>query len=222
MNDLVLKIFKSIENEQYVIIKYSSIENMIKDGADIDLLSENIERIIDCVIMGCKQWVSLSKNQINFKRLSNLHAHIDFVQEEKLKLRLDLYQDFPKLGKIILRKSFRDFFLKTRIEKTYNNRFKFYVPNKIYESIIRYVEYVELFDKRNDKIKHLDFILNNNRNPKELIESLHFFVKFPPPIIPKKRRFSKSDLNELIVKFKETPLKKIIPKTIKYLKNAFS
>jgi hypothetical protein len=220
MNDIAPKIFRSIEKELYVIIKYSTIENMTKDGCDIDLLCENIDDIIDLVILNCKEWSNSKNNQIDFKRINSLHAHIDFIQRGKLKFRLDLYQDFPKLNKIILRNSFRDFFLKTRLEKNYKDQFKFYTPNKVYESIIRYIEYVELFDKRNDKIKHLDYILNNNQDKKAFSENLHFFIKFPPPSISKKRKFNIKDFNELIEKIKQTPFKKIIPKTIKFIKNA--
>ena len=52
-----------------------------------------------------------------------------------------------------------------------------YYPALVDEIIIRYLEYIENYQLRPDKIKHLDYIVEklDEKNKKEFLEKLHIY-----------------------------------------------
>lgn len=220
MNDLTSNIFRSIETEDYVVLKLNSSNDTKEIVPEFDLLCNKIQIIKERIILAANYWIN-EKKIVKFKHDSPLHLYIDFFDNENLILRLDIYEDFPILKNIILRNSFKDVVLKTRTRIELEG-VALYTPKIEYDHLIRYVEYVELFDKRNDKIKHLEYLEKSISNPQDFFNALHFFVKFPAPRTPNKRKINKDDIKDLIEKIKQTPIKQIVPKGIKFLKNVFT
>jgi hypothetical protein len=74
-----------------------------------------------------------------------------------------------------------------------NEDLKVYIPCLIDELIIRYIEYIEWYAQRPDKIKHIDYILNYIEDlsiKNKFLNKLHYYTKIEriyknqPKIIP--------------------------------------
>jgi hypothetical protein len=54
--------------------------------------------------------------------------------------------------------------------------------SKIDDLILRYIEYIEWYEIRPDKIKHLEFIaehLTSDEEQKKMLDKLHYYTAFP-------------------------------------------
>ena len=94
---------------------------------------------------------------------------IDFIENKELIFRLDIYQTLGNYNKIILKDSLKDVILETK-EILNLESYKINVPKKIYDNILRYIEYIEYFDIRQDKVKHLNYLEKNIENEAFFIE----------------------------------------------------
>ncbi len=106
------------------------------------------------------------------------HIHLDLIRENKLWIRLDLIDELDFYTQFSIQNALK-FKLFLEREKIYVNEHEIYVPSHEHELLIRYFEYLEWFERRPDKVKHLDFILANS-SPEQrakLIENAHRFIR---------------------------------------------
>ena len=215
MKEIIEIIFNSLENENYVVIKHNNF-SYEERGYDIDILCESIPTIRDKIIRSSSSWLnrdrSIKANYENDERLV-----IDFLEYKELIIRLDIYQNLGNYKKIILKNSLKDVILETK-EILDIESYSINVPKKIYDNILRYVEYIEYFDIRPDKVKHLNYLEKNIENEALFYKTLHYFIKVPTPQPSVKRRLSKTDIRIIFKKIKQTPINELIPKIIKYFK----
>ena len=68
---------------------------------------------------------------------------------------------------------------KKLLRKREGRPYPIYVPSEIDELVMRYIEYIELFEQRPDKIKHYDFILSRISSDKSrlyFLDKLHSYI----------------------------------------------
>lgn len=211
MNRIKLsKIFENLNHTEYVIIKYPENLDKYDRGSDLDILCRNLNEATELIIKGVTKQISETEKI----KVTNIHGHrhIDVTRNNKIEIRFDLCSKLPLYNEVKLKESYFEAIIERRIFYTPNNSdHSFYVPSLIDESIMRYIEYNEYFSKRPDKIKHIDYILNNlsDKNKKEMLNRLHYFLAFQPPVVENKRL-------RLISRIKENFL--LIKKVFSYFK----
>ena len=81
------------------------------------------------------------------------------------------------------------------------------VPEKTLELVFRYVEYLELYGDRPDKIKHLKYIENLiSKDPQlqeKFFQAFHHFIEIPKKVPEKKIFKLKRELEYPLSKFRE-------------------
>jgi len=139
--------------DNYVIIKKPEYFPNYYDFSDLDIIikKEDISKIINII-----------RNElINYNGFfkiidTNGHLQIDYYEKDhkKLNFKFDFLYDLSiAYKKIKFKDNFIDIILENK-EKDDN----IYVPFIEHELIIRWIEYKEYIDVRQDKIKHLNYI----------------------------------------------------------------
>jgi len=171
--------FSKLEKENYTIVKLSDNFPNYFNGDDLDIFCENIDSFSQKILTIGNKYIKKNNCEVRIRQKNDTHYHIDFIFDKKLDLRFDLYNKLPSYKNLKLKNNLFGTILKNKTKKQQDNYF-IYVPSSNEEMILRYVEFLEWFDKRPDKIKHLNFILDNTSNPitkeKFLIE-LHNYIK---------------------------------------------
>lgn len=178
--------FYNLKDMNYVIIKYDTSFPNYYSGSDIDIFCYNKNEFAKQVLNYGNKYLNRGF-EIKVKNLSNNHTFIDFFQNNELDFRFDLYDSFPNYKKIKIKK----YYLYSVIEnafsiiKKYNGiEYYIFIPSDIDNILLRYIEYIEWYELRPDKIKHLDYILDKlskNSLSIKFIDKLHLYVEFPEP-----------------------------------------
>ena len=98
---------------------------------------------------------------------------------------VDLIGNMPDYKNIKIKPSFFDVVIENAVYKEFDG-FNIKVPQIGDECILRYMEYIEYFDKRPDKIKHTDYInrlvekglINNNI----FFDRLYYYTQIPEQV----------------------------------------
>ncbi len=155
--EIVANIFINISNKEYVVLRFLNINN-IKPGNDIDILCKNAESIAESILS------ILKKNIIHTYHISTTkkkNVHIDIMKDKSIYLRFDLIESFKHYKKISVTDGYVNEVIKRRIKSNHNiNNLKFVIfcPQEEDELALRYLEYIENYDKRVEKSKHYKYI----------------------------------------------------------------
>jgi len=177
------KLFSELECEKYVIIKLTDFPNYYC-GSDIDIFCYNIDEIAREIIYVGKQYLE-DGFEIVAKDANASHKYIDFIFDNKIEFRFDLYGELPVYKKVCIQKKYFTHIIENSVPVTINSKYgqyKIYVPSKIDELILRYIEYNEWYEIRPDKIKHLDYIMNAIADDSDnviFLDKLHQFTALP-------------------------------------------
>lgn len=173
----VQKFFKNAK-EQYCIIKLSDDFPNYCTYSDIDVFCYDIKAFSREIFDFAESYIN-NGWEIKTSSISDEHIQIDFYEKgaKRLDFRFDLHSALPKFSKVQINEG-----LFTRIiENAQKNDFGVFIPCRVDDFIIRYLEFVEYYDIRADKIKHADYILKNiTEDEKELFfKKLHYYTKLP-------------------------------------------
>jgi len=142
--------------EEYCILKIPTCFPNYVSYSDLDILCINRDQIIEYTLnflSGCRDvGVTVSYPE------SGMHAHVDvyrgpYTPGKSLDFKFDFIDSFSLYKKNIVSECFAKLVLDNRV--LVNGVF---VPSVPYEMVIRMLEYLEYFDKRPDKIKHLKWV----------------------------------------------------------------
>jgi len=166
----------------YVIVKYDkSFPNYYK-GSDIDLFCYNKKELTK-QILNCGNKYINKGFEIKVKEPNDNHIFIDFYEENELYFRFDIYDSFPDYKKINIKKYYIYSVIENSISivKKYNGlEYPVFLPSDIDDLLLRYIEYIEWYELRPDKIKHLDYILNKLSDEslkKKFLDKLHLYTR---------------------------------------------
>jgi hypothetical protein len=163
--------------DEYVLLKKWPEFPSFALGSDVDLLvidrftaSEKIQKYLLEILDGNESFLRVTEGRY--------HIHLDLIRENKLWIRLDLFDGLDFYTQFSVQSA-----LKTKLflerERIDVDGQAIYIPSPEHELLIRYYEYLEWFERRPDKIKHLDFILANSTpdQQEKLIANAHRFIR---------------------------------------------
>lgn len=183
-NKLNLDIFFSaLHDKKYAIIKLADFPNYYS-GNDIDIFCYDIKEIALEIIHTGRQYVK-NKFEIRVKNSNLTHIYIDFYIDNKLEFRFDLYGELPAYKKLHIKKDYFATIIdnRTSIVYEYNNKqYHVYTPSLMDDLVLRYVEYIEWYELRPDKIKHLNYILDSlsaDEGRTIFLDKLHKYTELP-------------------------------------------
>lgn len=223
MNKLdLLEFFYELKDEKYCIVKGNDIITYTP-GSDIDIFCYHMDSFVDKILSIGNKYVQEGFFEIKLTRKSNgNHIYVDFIKSEKIEFRFDLYQAMPSYKKIKVKEALFPSIIENAVgvENLYNkDSFQIFITSLIDDLLIRYIEFKEWYAERPDKIKHLDYIMNeiSNGNDKKLfLDKLHFYTDFPE--IASNKTTRKSGLiyrmKDYYSKVKSTPLNKLPKKVL--------
>jgi len=214
--------FQVVEDESYCIVKRGDIENY-KAGADFDIFCFDMHSFSKKVIMSSQPYLN-DGYELKINNSRQTHWHIDLVAEKKITIRFDLYCSLPDYQNINVKDGLFSSIIENRVEENVvlNGKIiKVYYPSLVDEIIIKYLEYVENYKLRPDKVKHLDYVLEKleeDSDNKRFLEKLHFYTAIPKDLSVKKKNEFLNVVKETILKVKATSLDDLPKKTISFVK----
>lgn len=180
----LLKFFQLIENESYVVIKPSCKIPDYDIGSDIDMFCYFTDKIVGKITIFLSEYLD-GKSKITVID-SPTKVHVDFIVNNEINLRFDLYKQLPIYRNISLKPAFFSSVIESSLVRniTENNRTaSVKVPSETDDLILRYVEYHEYYAARPDKIKHVEYIqqkvAGNESEQIKMLDKLHYYTAFP-------------------------------------------
>ena len=181
-------IFDAISKETYCIIKVPDFSSF-KPGSDIDIFCFDPQKIIGVVTK--KIACELNDDEIDIHEHDDgKHIHYDILKDKEIYLRLDLYGKLPHYSKTNLKDGYFSTVIENRLSKLVEidgEKIDLFIPQKDDELILRYIEYIEYYIVRPDKVKHLDYILEQlEKCPSSIsyLDKLHYYTDFPECVSP--------------------------------------
>jgi hypothetical protein len=172
----ILSILDLLGDEYVLLKKWPEFPSFLP-GSDIDLLvtdrlsvSKKIQKYLLEILDGKESFLRVNEGRN--------HIHLDIIREDILWFRLDLVDEFDFFTQFSVQSALKIKLFLER-EKIDVDGQEVYIPSPEHELLIRYFEYLEWFERRPDKIKHLDYILANSTPEQraQLIENTHRFIR---------------------------------------------
>lgn len=180
----LIPFFESIDSENYCVVKISEELPAYSAGDDIDIFCYEPDGIAQKVLEWANQY---AKSGFEIK-VSNQpeynHITIDFMQGKEIHLRFDLYGMMPRYKKARIKPALFESIIehsRPAYRKYENTSFRVKVPDLIDDMLLRYIEFIEWYNIRPDKIKHLDFIMGKIDDEKKIsfLNKLHHYTALP-------------------------------------------
>lgn len=221
------KFFFSVKDLNYAIVKNENFPNYYK-GSDIDVFCYDKNTFAKRLLSVGNSYL---KEGFEIKTLnkSESHSYIDFFLNDELEFRFDLYESLPEYKKIRLKPHYTLSVIENAVavEREFEGT-KYYIriPSQIDDILLRYVEYIEWYELRPDKIKHLDYITEKLDEDKQsqLLNKLHAYTAFPECSYsskPRKHTLRKS-VARIYSKLKKMSSSEILEALLRRLKKAIS
>ncbi len=225
----LLEFFQLIENESYVVIKPSNKLPDYDIGSDIDIFCYHTDNIVEKTSAFLSNYLH-DKSTISVSD-SATKVHVDFIVDNEINFRFDLYKQLPTYKNIRLKPAFFSSVIESSVVRniTENNRATtIKVPSVIDDLILRYVEYHEYYAARPDKIKHIEYIqqkiADNDNEQLKMLDKLHYYTAFPKIAyrektfnerLLEKRDYYQSNIDKIKHLYKTAGLTALIRKIVK-------
>lgn len=180
------RFFFAVRKQIYVIVKlWGDFPNYF-EGSDIDVFCYNKDEFAK-LILSVGNWYQDQGFEIKVSNNGKSHTYVDFYFDGELEFRFDLYQSLPEYQKIKLKEHYIFSVIENAVHvyREFDGiQYPIYVPSEVDDLILRYVEYIEWYELRPDKIKHLDYIINRVSSDSRrirFIDKLHLYTELPEP-----------------------------------------
>lgn len=188
-NELDLnEFFYHLREEVYCLIKKSPEFPRYYPGSDADIFCYDLAKVSRVILRAADRYIKKNWQVLVTDKESGSQVYIDFFNNGELDFRFDLYQSLPKYKNITVKQGLFGSVIegaKATKKLRYNGKpFPIFVPSQTDDLLLRYVEYIEWYQERPDKIKHLDYILKHstNRERIKLLDKLHFYTSLPQDV----------------------------------------
>lgn len=181
--------FNSITDLPYCLVKRSGTFPRYIQGEDLDIFCYEVDGMIRRILHWGREVIA-NRYEISVETMHDPgQVHVDFNFRSRLDLRFDLYGHMPFYEKICLRPALFESIIENSILEsivTEQGEVTVRVPCQVDDMLIRYCEFVEWYDVRPDKIKHLDHIMNSLDLEKKnlFLSKLHHYTSLPQPVYP--------------------------------------
>ena len=180
----LISLFEEIGSENFCIVKISEAFPEYSPGEDIDIFCYDVEKLARKIVeWGTRHLRRGLKVKIKVDSEHN-HTYVDLIEDFSIHLRFDLYGRLPAYKKLLIKPALFESIVEHRVSvaRRHNGTdLMVPVPQPIDEMILRYIEFVEWYNTRPDKIKHLDYILENigEEQRHRFFEKLHHYTAIP-------------------------------------------
>ena len=180
------RFFFELRNQIYVVVKLSDTFPNYYKGSDIDVFCYDKDQFARHILRVGKSYVDQGF-EIKVTDCDETHAFVDFYVDGKLDFRFDLYQSLPPYRKIRLKSYYMYSVVENAIPISrdfHGVQYDIYVPSSVDDLLLRYVEYIEWYETRPDKIKHLEYIMRAiSGEPSRIgfLDKLHLYTELPSP-----------------------------------------
>lgn len=178
--------FEAICDQPYVLIKGAGLDQIDK-GHDLDILCSSI-RDVSRILLGVANRYIMQGIEVEIRELRrHRHIQMDLTWRGELLVRFDLYGRLPVYPSIRFKRNYFERLIQDRREEFRTWRggtYPLYRPSLMDELVLRYVEYVQYFPVRPDKIKHLEYLLGYLKHQPEyqrFLDRLHQYIDVPLP-----------------------------------------
>lgn len=185
--------FSELESEIYLVFKLNDIFPDYSYGSDIDILCHDANRVAKKILSAGNKYVENGYRVVVNANDARTSIQIDYFEKgsDKINFRFDLLQTLPSYKKVAMNPAYFYSVLENRklaSIKRGKGTVKLYVPSDVDELVLRYIEYLEYFDVRPDKVKHLDYVVSKIEDKElnnQFLDRLHMFLKPRLMEIPK-------------------------------------
>jgi len=175
--------FYNLKDEVYIVAKLSENFPDYHAGDDIDIFCYSLKKVATQILgLGNK----LTKKGYIVKVTKRLNQYyIDFYFNDSLEFRFDLYQKFPEYKKINIKEALFYSIIENATSVTHyhkGNPYPLFIPSQIDDLLLRYIEYIEWYETRPDKIKHADYIskkIKSDETRINILDKLHAYTDIP-------------------------------------------
>lgn len=187
--------FRRVEADPYVVVR-GEPDSLVDyaPGSDIDIFCYDKEAFGRQLLAFANSYVEKAGCEVRVRDVgSTRHTHVDLLWDENLELRFDLYGELPEYRRSAINSAL---FLsvienaRSREVKLEGAPLSIRVPSLVDDLLLRYIEYIEYYEQRPDKLRHLDHILAAvDRAPEARIgflDKLHRYTSLPTstPYVP--------------------------------------
>jgi len=172
--------FDKMNDHVYCLVKPDDNLPDYREGADLDIFCYDMEKLSGIIVATGRKYLDEGL-EIKISRMDG-QMYVDFLREGSgdIVLRFDLYEKLPSYKNLLIKPAFFENILENRVFRRFDADSGFYAPGKIDDCVLRYIEYVEWYGRRPDKIKHIDYIMNRCAEAKErFLEKLHHYTRLP-------------------------------------------
>lgn len=180
------RFFFEVRGEIYVVIKLHEDFPNYHRGSDMDVFCYDKAGFAKCILSVGNRHLDQGF-EIRVADKNETHTYVDFYFDGELDFRFDLYGSLPKYKGVQLKEHYIYSVIENAsiVEREFDGaQYPLYVPSTVDDLLLRYVEYIEWYETRPDKVKHLDYILNAvSENPGRIgfLDKLHLYTELPEP-----------------------------------------
>ena len=209
------KFFFKVRDQAYVIVKNEDFPNYYK-GGDIDVFCYDKNAFAKQILSIANSYLDKGF-EVKVSNKNESQTYIDFFLNGELEFRFDLYESLPQYKKIHLKPYYILSVIEnaTIVQREFDGSpYPLRVPSTMDDFLLRYVEYIEWYELRPDKIKHLDYIVEKIDEDKktQFLNKLHYYTAFPeyPESTQVREHSWKKSVSEIYSKLKKKPLPEIL------------
>src|SRR4030066_618888 len=176
----LIPFFRLISSENYCVIKISEQCPHYSSGDDVDIFCYDPENIAKKVLVWGDQY---TKNGLEIKvetQTEYRHITVDFLKGKQIEFRFDLHGQLPRYKKLLIKPALFESVIEHSQAADYiceGESFTVRIPNIIDDMVLRYLEFIEWYNVRPDKVKHLDYIIEKIDENKRarFLDKLHYY-----------------------------------------------
>jgi len=177
------KFFFNVKDQVYVIVKNNEDFPNYCKGSDIDIFCYDSSAFAKRILSIANSYLDKGF-EVKVSNKGASQTYIDFFLNDELEFRFDLYESLPQYKKIHLKPHYILSVIENAatVEREFDgSRYSLRIPSIIDESLLRYIEYIEWYELRPDKIKHLDYITEkiDDNTKAQFLNKLHFYTALP-------------------------------------------
>lgn len=178
--------FQQFSHVNYVIVKLNDVFPDYYPGSDIDIFTTDIEKLTREILKLGKRYITDETN-FSVTEVTEKHLHVDYLHKGEIDFRFDIYGAIPSYSKLNIKEYLLYSIIDRRKEKTIavnDKTCKVFVPDTIDDLLIRYYEYLEYYEERPEKLKHLDYVYEKIKDWDEdkrdtFFNRLHMYTSMP-------------------------------------------
>lgn len=178
--------FRALEGIDYVLVKMSDSFPVYTQGSDLDMYCRTPSAASRAIVAVANAYIDGVRRLEVTEKPEKHKTIIDLCRGANLELRFEVFSALPRYRSIEL----KDWYFRTVLDRSTTRaiqtpkgeRFTVRVPHEVDDAVLRYVEFLEWYETRSDKVKHLDYVLSKletELSRDRFLDTLHYYTRIP-------------------------------------------